>query len=64
MREVTEKPDGSSSVYNYLLESLGEERSSESWISFLSEHGGQDRAILELGAGYLGLLISTVSREC
>lgn len=41
MREVTEKPDGSNSVYNYLLESLGEDRNSEGWISYLLERAGQ-----------------------
>lgn len=57
MREVTEKPDGSSSVYNHLLENLGEDRNAEKWISYLSERGGQDRAIVELGAGYGNLSI-------
>lgn len=57
MREVTERPDGSCSVYNSLLESLGEDRNAERWISYLSEHGGKDRTIIELGAGYGNLSI-------
>lgn len=34
MREVTEKPDGSNSVYNYLLKNLGDDRNAENWISY------------------------------